>query len=242
MRLAILALLLLSTPLPAGAEWFFEAFGGRGINLDTDLDLSQPALRTDLRYRDVAWEDRSFEPSPYYGYRVGVFLESRPWLGLRLQFLHHKAIARTVAAYQAEGTLNGGPVSGPLPLNGTVQWLEVTHGLNMVTLAAMARASFHKGEAHPKGRTQAYAGLGTGPVIAHVESTVRGANHETPYKLQSRPALEAFVGLRRFLTKRWLGLLEYKATRARVSAEVAGGRAAIRFTSHHLTFGLGLSF
>ncbi len=234
--------IICATSAPVKAELFLEAFGGRGINLDSDLRLFQPGSGTDLRYRSVEWEDRSFDPSPYYGYRVGYFLESLPWLGARVQFMHHKALARTSRSYHASGTLDGVPIDTERPLRETVQWFEVTHGLNLVTVAAMARWCVAKDERHPRGRTQFYGGFGMGPVITHAESTVRGKNHETGYTLQDSPALEGFIGMRAFLTPRWLALLEYKATHARVRAEVADARVDASFNSHHLTFGVGFSF
>lgn len=239
---ALLGLLLVAAfAAPVEAEPFFEAFGGKHFQAASDLSLSQPGLATDVRYAGVRWQGRSFEPSPYYGYRFGYFFESRPWLGLRLQFIHAKAIAETGEAYRARGVLDGQAVDRDVRLDSTVQAFEVTHGLNSVTLGALARHGLDRSPEHPRGRTQLYAGFGLGPVIAHTENTVRGANRERSYYVGGTPVFELFGGARFFLTRRWLALSEYKLTHTALTMDVAGGTAHARFDTHHLTFGVGFS-
>ena len=71
----LLALLL---PAPAHAQFFVEVSGGKQVNQDADLALTQPTLSTNVRFKSVEWDDESFTLPPYYGYGFGYFLESAP--------------------------------------------------------------------------------------------------------------------------------------------------------------------
>ena len=79
----LLAILL---PAPAHAQFFVQAFGGKQVNPDAGLALTQPTLSTSVQFKSVEWDDESFTAPLYYGYGFGYFLGSAPWFGIRAEF------------------------------------------------------------------------------------------------------------------------------------------------------------
>ena len=241
--MAVMVLLLaLLLPAPAHAQFFVQAFGGEQVTQDADLALTQPTLSTDVRFKSVEWDDESFTPPLYYGYGFGYFLGSAPWFGIGVEFKHQKVIARTNQSYPARGMLDGQTVDRNIRLDGIVRDLEVTHGLNTVSLTFIGRRGFNETSEFPRGRTQVYGGLGTGVTISHTDSTVRDSTFPSSYRIGSTPLFEAFAGARFYATRRLYGLAEYKMTRIHVDAPVVDGRVNVVFRTHQFAFGLGLSF
>ena len=241
--MAVMVLLLaILFPAPAYAQFFVQAFGGEQVTQDADLTLTQPTLSTSVRFKSVEWDDESFTPPLYYGYGFGYFLGSAPWFGIGVEFKHQKVIARTNQGYPASGMLDGQTVDRNIRLDEIVQDLEVTHGLNTISVAFIGRRGFNETSEFPRGRTQAYGGLGTGVTISHTDSTVRDSTFPSSYRIGSAPLFEAFAGARFHATRRLYGLAEYKMTRIHVDAPVVDGRVNVVFRTHQFAFGLGLSF
>ena len=241
--MAIMVLLLaMLLPAPAHAQFFVEAFGGKEVVPDADLALIQPTLSTDVRFKSVEWDDESFTLPPYYGYGFGYFLESVPWFGLRLEFKHQKVFARTDQSYPASGTLDGDTVDRNIRLDEIVQDLQVTHGMNTISVVFIGRRRFNETSEFPRGQTQVYGGLGTGVLLSHTDSTVRESAFPSSYRLGSTPIFEALAGARFHATRTLYGLVEYKMTRVHVGGAVVDGRVDIVFRTHQLALGLGLSF
>ena len=96
-------------------------------------------------------DDESFTLPPYYGYGFGYFLESAPWFGIRAEFKHQKVIARTSQSYLASGMLDGQTVDRHIRLDEIVQDLEVTHGLNTISVAFIGRRGFNETSEFPRG-------------------------------------------------------------------------------------------
>ena len=212
------------------------------MNQDADLALTQPTLRTDVRFKSVEWDDGSFTPPLYYGYGFGYFLGSAPWFGIRVEFRHQKVIARTNQSYPARGMLDGQTVDRNIRLDEIVQDLEVTHGLNTASVAFIGRCGLNETSEFTRGRTQVYGGLGTGVTISHTDSTVRESTFPSSYRIGSTPLFEAFAGARFHATRKLYGLVEYKMIRIHVDAPVVGGLVNVVFRTHQVTLGLGLSF
>ena len=241
--MAIMVLLLaILLPAPAHAQFFVEASGGKQMNQDADLALTQPTLSTNVRFKSVEWDDESFTPPPYYGYGFGYFLESAPWFGIRAEFRHQKVIARTNQSYPATGMLDGQTVDRNIQLDEIVQDLEVTHGLNTISVAFIGRRGFNETSEFPRGKTQVYGGLGTGVIMSHTDSTVRESTFPSRYRIASTPLFEAFAGARFHATRKLYGLVENKMTRIHVDAPVVDGRVNVVFRTHQFALGLGLSF
>ncbi len=235
LRLVALVPVLLALAAPGRGEVLVEVFAGKSFTRPSDLVLRQPGRNTDVAFRGVRFDDQSLRSPPYYGYRATYFPRERSPVGLGLEFVHFKAIARTAAAYRAQGTLNGRPVDADARLADTVQSFEVSHGMNLLTFNLQARPP-SRGAAWP------YAGAGLGISIPHVESEVEGRGGSRRYALGSHPAFQAFAGVRGTPWKDLIVFGEYKYSDARLDAPVAGGTASVRFATHHVIVGTGVRF
>src|SRR5687767_6907817 len=119
-RLAVLALLFLglvvASAAPAGAEAFIDLYVGKSFTQPTDLKIRQPSQQSDFTFSGVSFDDRSFENPLYYGGRGGYFFEAVPWFGLAIEFFHFKMFAETGDSRRIDGTVNGVPVGGKVPV------------------------------------------------------------------------------------------------------------------------------
>jgi hypothetical protein len=236
--LVCLGWIALAPPPCASAEWVVSGYLGAGHTASSGVRLDQPSLATALTFDAVDFRGESFTPPLYYGYRIGYFFESRPWLGLEAEFIHLKVYAETDRVVRLHGLHRGVPVDDRRRLDDIVQQLSISHGLNFVLANAVARV--------PVGavggqRVAAVARLGTGPTVPHAESRIEGAAAREEYRLgamgwQATAGLEALIGAHATVS------LEYKLTRSRQRIDVVGGESGLTARSHHLVFGLGWRF
>ncbi|MCX7604706.1 MAG: hypothetical protein N2036_11585 [Bryobacteraceae bacterium] len=232
-RLAAAMLAAAGTLASARAEWRFAAYLGAAANRPGALRIEQPALGTRLTFGGVHYEARSFDSPIYYGGRLGHFF--RRGFGAEAEFIHLKAYALTARSVAAQGAWRGSPVDAQLPMNAFVERYSISHGLNFL----LANLVYSRPvPALPAVRWAAR--LGAGPTIPHAESTVGGESREG-YQL-GRPALHAAAGVELRLWKRVHAITEYKHTRTSQRTRIAAGNASALFRTHHVVFGLGLSF
>jgi len=118
-------------------------------------------------------------------------------------------------------------------MNTLVPQFSISHGLNYLLANAVLE--------QPVGpRTRFCARLGAGATLPHPESNVMGDSRQG-YQL-GKPALQAAAG---FTFRLWRGLnwlTEYKFTRTRQRVKIVAGEAETLVLSHHVVFGLGVSF
>jgi hypothetical protein len=88
------------------------AFTGGAHTLDSPLTISQPGLGTQLVFRDVRFDGRSFEPPLYYGFRGGYFLRRRLSVGVEAEFIHLKIYSDPTGRVRATGTRRGARHAG----------------------------------------------------------------------------------------------------------------------------------
>ncbi|HEX2115124.1 MAG TPA: hypothetical protein VHM01_12025 [Alphaproteobacteria bacterium] len=214
----------------AKAEWRISVYGGGSHTFDSDVKLRQPG-GTDLTLKDVPWRDESFESPIYYGARLTYWFEDSPW-GLALDFTHAKMIANTGDVVEVSGTRAGMPVSGQEPLGGTFSNLQISHGLNLLTLNGLYRLRLPVA-------IEPYAGIGVGVAIPHVETEIAGVATQD-YQLAG-PAAQALVGINAPVHGRFSAFLEYKLSYANIDGDLSGGGTleVEPWTNH---FVLGLSF
>ena len=124
--------------------WVFAAFLGNAWTAQNDLHLrlENPAL--EMRFTEVAYDDRSAQPPLYYGARIGHGLAAIPWLAVETEFIHLKTIADEAW------------LAPPMPR------FEMSHGLNLLFINAAIRFE------------PFVLRVGAGPTIPHVETAVRG--------------------------------------------------------------------
>src|SRR5262245_22547936 len=116
------------TPLTASAQWTAAAYIGKTHTANANIQVTGPD--TDVTFKNVAFDDRSFNRPLYYGLRAGYMFTASA--GVEAEFIHIKAFARVTEPAPASGTL---PLSG----NGTtvapavvLPEYAVSHGLNLL--------------------------------------------------------------------------------------------------------------
>lgn len=223
---------LLAVSSIAHAEWRLSLYGGASYTLESDVKLKQPG-GTDLTLHDVPWSDESFKSPIYYGARLGYWFNDAPW-GLALDFTHAKMIASPGDVVEVSGTRAGAPVSGQEPVGSTFSNLQISHGLNLLTLNGLYRL-------RPPIRIEPYAGLGVGVAIPHIETEIGGVQTQS-YQLAG-PAAQALIGVDAPVYKGFSAFVEYKLSYARISGDLdGGGTLEVNPWTNHFVFGLSYRF
>lgn len=239
---ALLAAIAVVSGAAAHAEIFASVYGGSSWAQDSDVQLLAPGL--DLRFRGVAWQGRSFESPPYYGIRGGWWIGSLPELGLSIDFTHVKAIADLDGVVGVSGLAGvpAQPVYGALRLGRAFDHLELSHGLNTLTLNAQLRWLPHgERDASPLGRLQPYLGLGAGVAIPHVEVR-QGLLSASGYQVAG-PAAQGFLGLSVDVVHYLSLFAEYRIAWADIDARLgSAGSLRTRLWTQHVSVGLTLSY
>jgi len=224
----------------SGGGWVISAFIGGARTNNSSLRISQPSVGTELTFRDVDFEGRSFNPPLYYGLRGGYILPQASFIGVEAEFIHLKVYANTQRQVQAAGTLRGAPLNGQIRLGQVVQQYSVSHGVNLLLFNVAGRYRMDSDRYNPKGRFIFTGRTGIGPTIPHTESTIEGVEQQQ-YELGSmawQTAGSAEVRL-------WRGLYflgEYKFTRTRQRGKVFSGEAETLLRTQHGVFGLSYYF
>lgn len=166
----------------------------------------------------AAWEGRSFEAPPHYGFRYTRWTGET--LGFGVDFNHAKVYADG-ATLAANGFSN----------------LEFTDGLNILTANAYRRWP----GAFIGGRVTPYVGAGVGLAIPHVDvETVGGKTFE--YQVTG-PAATWLAGAKYTVTDRWGVFGEYKGTYSLNEADLSnGGSLKSDVVTNAINLGLSLSF
>jgi len=212
------------------ADWRAGAYLGAALTHATSVLIEQPSRNTRLEFRRVRFEDRSFEPPVYYGYRLGYFFGK---LGIEAEFIHQKVYARTERVVEVRGVWRGAETSGRLPMNALVEQFSISHGLNMLLVNAVLEKALSR-------RAFLDFRLGAGPTIPHPESCILGECRQQ-YEL-GRPAWQAAAAMEFQLWRGLHWLTEYKFTHTRQRVTIPAGSGETSLRSHHGVFGLSLRF
>lgn len=220
--------------------WVISAFIGGASTRRSPLRISQPALGTELTFRDVEFDGRSFNPPLYYGLRGGYILPRASFIGVEAEFIHLKVYANAQRQVQASGTLRGTPVNGQIQLGQVVQQYSVSHGVNLLLFNVTGRYRLKKDSDTPKGRFIFTGRAGLGPTIPHTESIIEGREQQQYElgRLAWQVAGSAEVRL-------WRGLYflgEYKFTRTRQRGKIFSGEAESLLRTQQGVFGLSYYF
>lgn len=243
-RLVAMAFVLVAVawPAPARAEITFEAFTGVSDTSSADLRITQPAAGNDFTVKDLSFDDRSFDPAPYYGFRAMYFFERVPWLGVGAEWFHFKIYGETAETRRTVGTRGGVPFDVTGPVDSVVQRFNSPNGVSYVTVDVMARYGFFRDpDSYPGGRLQVYLGGGVGPVVAYPISTIEGIQSKPGYEVAG-VGVQGFAGVRVMLFKHFGLFLEGKLTRSSLTVGVArGGEATVDETTRHLVGGITIA-
>lgn len=226
----VIAALVCLTSAAARAEFRVSVYGGLGETQDSDVKLTQPG-GTELTLKDVPWKGESFKSPLYYGLRATYWFDDAPW-GAALDFTHAKMIADPGDVVTVSGTRAGVPVNRNEPVGNTFSNLQLSHGLNLLTLNGLYRLQ----QWQP---VEPYAGLGIGVAIPHVETEINGVQTSkyefggVAAQLLLGASVRAYDWLRFFA--------EYKLSYADVDVDLSGGGTlkTDAWTNHAL---VGVSF
>jgi lipid A oxidase len=224
------------------AEVTLGVFAGKSFVDNGDLNMSQG--NTNLNYKDVSWDDKSFQSPIFYGARIGYWFNNAPNWGLSVDFSHLKNYLVDSETVAVNGVQNGSPLNGNLAINSTnLEDFNMSHGLNTLTFNGQYRW-FPAGQRDQTllGRMQLYTGLGAGFSIPHVEATVNGIK-TYEYQWGAGPVVNGMLGVNYDIYSFISGFVEYKLTYADVQAELKGGGSINTETvNHQLIFGLAAHF
>ncbi len=240
-RALLLLFVLVGWPHTARAEWVIAGYFGSAATTRTYLALTQPASGTSVRFDSVDYQGRSFQLPPYYGYRAAYFFRSPGWFGIEAEVIHMKVYAQPDQVVPASGTIDGLPVTGPIPIGAIVQRFSLSHGQNLLLGSAVLRYALGECGDYRTARLIAVARVGAGPTLPHAESTVAGAGDEH-YQVGAI-AFQVAGGVELRLWKGLHGLAEYKFTRCRQAVDgAAGSRFESLLNTHHIAFGASWHF
>lgn len=212
---AIATLLFLSAASPASAQWYGVVY--LGANKTQPADISVRGDGVDVTFPKVDFSARSFESPPYYGWRVGRFLNDTRRLGVELEFIHLKVIA------------------DPAQLGPEVQQYRMTHGLNFLVANFTSRVPFGR-SAYGDAPFAVISRLGAGITVPHAETVVLGVSKEQ-YEYAGLGA-HAAIGVTAKLKGRLALVSEYKLTYAKPRIATAhNGTGRTTTLTHHVAIG-----
>ncbi|MDQ4122140.1 MAG: outer membrane beta-barrel protein [Acidobacteriota bacterium] len=228
-----------SNPTKQRGGFVVAAYLGAAKTAATDLNISQPALNTNLTFKDVRLSSRSFDPPLYYGLRAGYFFPQLPFLGIEAEFIHLKVYSNPQQRVRTAGTRRGAPVNGEIRLGDIVQQYSISHGANFLLFNAAARRGFFPADAN-RNRLILTARAGLGPTIPHTESNIEG-NQQEQYEI-GRLGWQTAGGAELKLFRGLYALGEYKYTQTRQRGKIFSGTAQSFLRTHHGVFGLSYHF
>jgi hypothetical protein len=187
---------------------------------------------------------------PYYGIRVYRFFEHHPRWGIGLDFTHLKAfMADTQQEVAVTGASPDVPAEGRIVLGDRFESLNVSHGVNHVAIHGVYRWMLLPTAGAPDGRLQPFVSLGAGPAVPHLELTLRDKGELRPksYSYQLRPgnwSVGAGAGVRWKAAAHFGVYTEYRWTQSILGNmrfdNGEEGRVKMRFSSHHMAWGIYL--
>jgi lipid A oxidase len=214
-KLLSLAVFWTLIALPASAEFELSVYTGWQTSPHSVVEGNDPNGVGDFDFT-AAWEGRSGEAPPYYGFR-GTWWRSET-LGFGIEFNHAKV-------YADDETLR----------KAGFERLEFTDGLNLLTLNV-----FRRFPGTPTSFTP-YVGGGLGVSIPHVDvKTPGGKTFE--YQLTG-PAVQWVAGVSYPLSETWSIFGEYKGSYSQNSADLdGGGKLETNIVTNALNLGISLNF
>jgi hypothetical protein len=207
--------ILLGLAVPAGADWIASAYLGASSTGAADLTLERPAGGVPTRSTNVAFDSKSLQSPPYYGYRIAWTPARQGRFGVEGELIHLKVYARAAS------------------LTPPVERFSISHGLNLLLGNLLWRQPLWR-------RVRLTTRAGAGVAVPHGESRVGGLDQEQ-YEVSSA-AVQLAAGPEVALARHAHAFIEYKVTTAAPAVSVAGGTIKGRYTSQHLATGLGVEW
>jgi hypothetical protein len=213
---SLVCVVFLSVAAPASAQWYGVVYFGANKTQPADITVKGDGY--DQTFQKVEFEARPFESPPYYGWRLGRFLNDTRRLGVELEFIHLKVIAN------------------PDQLSPDVQQYRMTHGLNFVVANFTSRVPFGR-SAYGDAPFALISRLGAGITVPHGETTILNVVKEQ-YEYGGLGA-HAAMGLTAKVKGRLSVVGEYKVTYAKPRITTAhNGTGRTTALTHHAAFGI----
>ncbi len=155
----------------ARAEWVATFYTGVSHTYESNLEVVQPATRSDATFEAVSWAPHPFAlGAPYYGVRFSYFPSSGAHVGATFDFTHYKMYAETAEDVVVRGTWNGAPIDEYTQMSAFVQRLEIAHGVNLTSLDGQYRWN----EEFDDGPWEKHIGAGALLYLPHSDGTIDG--------------------------------------------------------------------
>ena len=225
----------------ARAEVVLGFYGGIAETFSCDVNLEQ-INGTDLKYKGVSWQGKSFELPLYFGFRLSYWIHGLRNLGIMVDFTHAKMYAELDTTVTVTGLRRGTFINRPERLGETFEELAFSHGHNLLTANILYRF-FPKGERDKTivGRMQPYLGLGFGVAFPHVEVAIDGTSTEE-YQTTG-PVAQVLGGLNFDIVKHLSLFLEYKLNYANMNIDLLdGGKLELGPWTNNFILGLAVYF
>lgn len=220
-------------PVADPGEIMVAGYAGAPFYYRSNLRLTRPD-DTDVELKRLGWDGDAL----YFPIDGGI--RSVQWfsfIGLMIDFLHNKAIARLgkgshgrriangiIDEVEAVGRIAGKPAPPRVKLTDVFERMEFTHGHNVLLLTPMVQLGYVTPRLRP------YFGLGGGFALPHVEVWFPGdtnAKRTNEYQLAG-PAAQFVAGLE-IRTGRMSYFLEYKFTWAWIRGALTGDQSWMNF-------------
>jgi len=216
----------------SSAEWFADVFAGVTLTQDHDFTIHDPVVGQGV-YRDT-----EFSTALAYGFRLGRYFESLPFLGLALDYFSYSPNIAPQAT-QRDGCML---VTGCGSFEGHTGRIDIV--ARAVSLDLMLRLPLLKTTDEPRGLLQPYLGLGVPMFITTVtpRSSVqfRNQNDET----QVSVGFKGEAGLAYKIVSNLYLFGEYRFTHTSLDMDLQNAvvrNASIDTTLDSHSFLLGLS-
>ena len=251
----------------------------RGYSFPNVSDVVITTAAGETRFHDMRLEGSSFYPDnsiiphaffepllnlrfgdaikaftePYYGIRFYHFFKNHPHWGFGIDFIHFKV-------FMADPQTQRVSVTGPWPnvqpdgkilLDDHFSMLNVSHGVNHITLTGIYRLFLFPSVKIPDGRLQPFVSLGAGPAVPHLQLTLKQDGQLAPkafsYQLRlGNWGMGLGAGFRWKISPRFGLYGEYKWTYSILNEmhydNGEDGKVSMRFPTHHLVWGLSFVF
>jgi lipid A oxidase len=172
----------------ARGETMVAGYFGAPYTYASDIQIVNPAAKTDLTVRHAGWDAKPFKSPIYYGLRVARWGATNR-TGAMLDFTHSKTITRPEEELELKGLIDGAPPPAKAKIGELFKHMEFSHGHNMVTLNGLLRLASLTPNLSP------YVGAGAGVALPHSEIQMTNEEKRTYEYQYAGPVGQALAGL-----------------------------------------------
>lgn len=228
--------------LTARAEQVLTPYVGTSHSGSSDMRVSQVSSDSDAVFSRVHWQARPLQDAPYYGISLARFPAApRKQWGGSIDFTHYKMYADVGRALSVRGRWNGAPVNESAPMLSRIERLEISHGVNLVSLNVSRRWNL-EGAGDFLSRLQPEIGAGIVGYLPHAEGAINGIPTGADYRWAGG-GYQVFAGSQYRLTRRFSLLLRTKFDSGTLNIDLQpDARSETRTRTWHAIGGVSIHF